>query len=464
MRLEKIGDVYYARFKVGGRWVRKTTNCTDRRAAEAKGAELERAAADPAYAARKAATLEDAVKLLLADRAARARAGKRSEATVEFYSRKAGHLLRVLEHSGDVANPRASLSLLDLDAGAVDGYIDTRRAEGASESTIQKEIVTLRASLKLAKRRGWFAADLDEVLPSGFGPEYKPRERYLPPEELAALLAQLEPDRAARVAFMVATSAEWGATERALRGDFSGDAVHVRGTKRSTRDRKVPMVAAWQRSLLAYALAHAGGEDKPGAPLFISWGNVRRDLHAACARAKIEPCSPNDLRRTCARWLRQQGVAVDLVSLVLGHRDTRMVERVYGRLSEEDLAARLGLYLGAPGGGEGVKKKKASQGESAISRPNSAQPKRPGAANTLPANLPLPGSGKEKSPENRAFKRDSRGFSEVPRDGVEPPTRGFSVPELKLVSVRKKKETGGTVRGRQPLVSQAPRLTGKREV
>ena len=62
---------------------------------------------------------------------------------------------------------------------------------------------------------------------------------------------------------------------------------------------------------------------------------------AACARAGIERCSPNDLRRTCATWLRAAGVAPDLIAPVMGHADTRMVERVYGRLSPQALATRL---------------------------------------------------------------------------------------------------------------------------
>jgi integrase len=56
--------------------------------------------------------------------------------------------------------------------------------------------------------------------------------------------------------------------------------------------------------------------------LFLPWQNVRRDLAQACDRAGIEPCTPNDLRRTCATWLRQAGAAPDLIAPVMGHTDT----------------------------------------------------------------------------------------------------------------------------------------------
>jgi integrase len=103
------------------------------------------------------------------------------------------------------------------------------------------------------------------------------------------------------------------------------------------------VVSEVARSLLEYALAYAGGDGL----LFRRWSNVRRDLHAACAAVKIPPCSPNDLRRTCATWLRAAGASPDLIAPVMGHADTRMVERVYGRLPLEDLRRRLAHAIGA---------------------------------------------------------------------------------------------------------------------
>jgi integrase len=127
---------------------------------------------------------------------------------------------------------------------------------------------------------------------------------------------------------MVATSAEWGAVGRAMRADIDTTTwrVLVRGTKRTTRWRTVPLVSQTQRSLIRYVLEHAQGK---GGALFLPWGNARRDLVQACDKVGILPCSPNDLRRTCATWLRQDGAPPDLIAPVMGHVDTRMVERVY---------------------------------------------------------------------------------------------------------------------------------------
>ena len=44
-------------------------------------------------------------------------------------------------------------------------------------------------------------------------------------------------------------------------------------------------------------------------PIAEGWANIGRDLPAACARAGVPRCPADDLRRTFASWLVQQGVA-----------------------------------------------------------------------------------------------------------------------------------------------------------
>jgi integrase len=220
-----------------------------------------------------------------------------------------------------------------------------RTGRHVTDHTIAKELVALRAALKLAKRRGIWRGDVAEILPVGFAPEYKPRERFLSYDELEALLGELLEDAAARVAFIVATSAEAAATERALREDVSPDClfVQVRGSKRATRWRKVPIVASWQRELLDFALEHAQGRD---GHLFLPRTKFGQTLERACARAGIPRCTPNDLRRTYSTWLRADGVPNELSAPTMGHKDTRMLDRVYARLPPELLRERLLAALG----------------------------------------------------------------------------------------------------------------------
>ena len=260
-------------------------------------------AANPDHAAARTATLTDALQLLLARDEEEVQAGRRSPDTVAFHRSKAGHLVRLFETAdggGHVPFP-----LVRLRAANVDGYVSRRRAEKVTDATIAKELVVLRKSLRLAVRAGLWKGRVEEVIPVAFSAGYEPRTRALTAGEVGKLLHELLPDRAARVAFIVATSACWRESELARRED-TGEGlatVLLRGTKRKTRFRTVPIVSPGQRSLLEYAVEHAQGT---GGPLFRVWRNARRDLLEACERAGIERCSPNDLGAPsrAGRWRR----------------------------------------------------------------------------------------------------------------------------------------------------------------
>lgn len=329
----------------GRRWS-ESTKQIDEKAARDVARELERRHASPAAARAAASTLADAVTLLLADRRGRAKVGKRSDATVTFYEQKTGHWRRIL---GD------AFRLADLDAPTVDRVIEVRREDGATEHTIAKELVALRCALKLARRAGIWAGDPAALLPVAFSTEYSPRERWLPFAELQKLLAELPPVGAALVAFIVATGARWSeaASVRLDEIDPRG-MVRLRGTKTEKSDRWVPVVDAEGRMLLSYALEHAataraearaaGWEPDGGA--FPPWLSPNNALRRACERARIAHASFNDLRRTFAQRLRQAGAAPDLIAPAMGHTTTQMVQRVYGRLDPQALAALLGGVFG----------------------------------------------------------------------------------------------------------------------
>jgi integrase len=352
--------------------------------------------------------LREALERFLADRVNKGRA----EGTLNSYRVKVGHLLRLLG---------AETRLARVDARAVDSFIETRLKEGAARHTIQKELVALRGALKVAKRRGDFKGDIGAVMPDGFSSGYKPRVRFLSGDEAQRLLAELSPDRAARVAFILATGARWSESDRAMRADIDWrrEIVHLRGTKTEGADRAVPIVGA-SYDLLAHAERYAEGT---GGLLFRPWANTRRDINEACARAgkaalrahlaatkqtfgaltksqqaalrarfAFPPVSPNDLRRTYATWLRQHGTEPHLIAVALGHTDSRMAERVYGRMPVESLGRMLAERVGDC---------------SAF------------VANTRSAERPVQHIGQ--------LERADFPVNVVPRDRIELPTRGFSI-------------------------------------
>jgi integrase len=366
-RLYKRGDSpnwYVYLGKIRGKDVYKTTGCRDKRAAEARARELEREQHAPHHPAKDAPTLAVAMGRAIADRKI---TYDRADDTIKMHEAKSGHLNRILG---------ADTPLPEIEAPQVDEYVAQRMAEGASRSTIGKELSTLRITLKHARRRKEYPHQLDEVMPAEWNVGYEPRTRALSPEEMRRVLADLlddnlpmdratpgpartgsskrtpvgpvssfertrtrsMKDRAARVAFILATSARWGESERARPEDVDWRAglVQLRGTKARKSWRKVPILPT-TAPLLHLALKYGRDEGL----LFEPWLNVRRDLRAVCRRVGIPAVSANESRRSTGRLLRDAGVEPHLIAEVLGHADSRTVEQMYGQLPPEQLRKLL---------------------------------------------------------------------------------------------------------------------------
>lgn len=369
-RLVKRGRVWWTWYYVDGKRVRTSTGCRDREAAIEVAKNLERAVANPRATAEATATLGDAIALYLDSKRKLVERKKRSGESIEFFETKIGHLRRVLERE-PMGNPSGELCPLRLEHLApthIDRYIAFRESEpGAkrdsniSPHTIKKELTALRQALELAEREGIYSGNIARLFPKEFTAEYDPRDRALDRDEVTRLIHAFLPadrkfvrptatstDRAARVAFLIATAARWSGSERALVTDVAEDLsfVHLRETKTDSADRRVPIVTEDQRALLKFALKNACGT---GGCLFRQWDSVNRDFVNACDRAKIERCSPNDLRRTMATWMRAAGITKDVVAMVLGHTTSQMVERVYAKLKHHQIRRLMESQLSLSG-------------------------------------------------------------------------------------------------------------------
>lgn len=130
----------------------------------------------------------------------------------------------------------------------------------------------------------------------------------------------------------------------AQRDDIGERLVRLRGTKRRSRERDVPIVTDWQGTLVGYALEHARGtaadavqEEARRVPVCRPVrGQARRDrpLHAERSAA--------DLLHLAAG----RGAHLDTIAPTMGHADTRMLQRTYARLPPDLLAARLATEMG----------------------------------------------------------------------------------------------------------------------
>jgi integrase len=271
-----------------------------------------------------------------------------------MYRSKSGHLRRLIG-SRDISELQ--------DISVMQGYIKQRLEEGAAKTTLRKELVTMRQALYAALEAKRIKFDPRICFPR-FRAPYRPKERWLTPDEFLRLLLafnawregddpalkrQGSPHRQLWLVIAVYT----GGRDSEVDGlrwediDWKARMIHIRGTKTKTQDvtagsdRLIPL-----QPVLASVLARSR---QPTGYIVGEWCNVRRDLHAACSRkrANIPPCSPNDLRRTFASWLANMGVSEGSVSKLLGHGSSQMVRKVYARLERSLMAREIALLSGS---------------------------------------------------------------------------------------------------------------------
>lgn len=298
-----------------------STRCRTIEAARAVLAERERLANDPSYAAAAQASLIQQCEGFVEDKIR----AKRAEATIGFYREKLGHWVRIF-------GPDARLCVFT--PTAFDRYVAQRRDEGAHDHTIHKEQRVFRQVLHRAKRRGLYAGELSVLKPEDLTPSYTPRERALPSDEVALLWRELSPTLQALLDISVALGVRRAEALRLTPEDVDlpRGLVFVRGTKTKASRRTIPVLSVF-RPLLERAL--------PQLPLVNCPNNLYRDLASACRRVGIEPCTPNDFRRSHATILAELGASEEATAKLLGHTSTDMVRRIYSR----PRAAALGALI-----------------------------------------------------------------------------------------------------------------------
>ena len=335
------GGVFYGYWTdPKGRHHRKSLRTKDQTVARARLRQLELVSTDPATHSRH--TLGDAIGNLL-DVVAHGNAGP----TWKAYRQKGEN---VLDGLGNV-------ELGDLTRDVVLAYVRHRKAAGAADGTIHKELVVLRRALAEARNRGLWNGEPRAVVPS-IKVRYEPRKRWLTPRDAARLIDQFkQPERKMWIALAALAGLRLSEVEatRWEHVNLSTKKLDVHGTKTTSSQRIVPIQPDLERMLRAAAKRK---RPRPEDRLVPKWPNVRRDLAAAIERINkadataaakrnrkppmaLRAVSPNDLRRTYASWLKQQGIDSMVVAKLLGHTSSRMVEFVYGQLADETFEAAV---------------------------------------------------------------------------------------------------------------------------
>jgi len=388
-RLYKRGEIWWAYYRdPSGDRRRQTLATSDKVIAAKRLRQLE--LVGPADRTADAKSLKDALAYLIDTVYAGRRAG-----TVSSYRQKARHLVRLLG---------ADRPVNSIERPHVFEYRAARLKEGAADGSVYKELVVLRLAFK--------EQGIEGVVPK-VPVNYTPRTRALTEAQAVEVVGHLAEKR--RLWFVIACLLGVRDNELAVLDWSDVDVAHrmvrVRGTKTRGSFRLVPIGEA-----LVPWLEMFDADERVGL-VVEGWTNRRRDISAAwwkvvgyvpparwtqgakrcgASIAGAPRLSPNDLRRTFTSWLKQAGVDSLAVAHLLGHTSTRMVEAVYGRLTEATYRAAISKLPGCA----------------------------PAGACTPRVHTDSRSETRESTPETSAAGETAT--VSVPRAGIEPATRGFS--------------------------------------
>ncbi len=239
-----------------------------------------------------------------------------------------------------------------ISADVLTAYLNARREEDASESSIRYELAILKKGFSLAIR----AEKLDRRPAFPALTVENTRTGFFEPSEFQALLTELPDTLQALAQCFYITG--WRKNELLSRQwsnvDFDAEVIRLEpgetknGNGRAFPFGNLPALKAALKHQRQYtdAVQRRTGQVIPW--VFHREGHKIKDFRAAwqaaCKRAKIPHKIPHDFRRTAVRNLERAGVPRSVAMALVGHQ-TEAIYRRYAIVSEADLregTAKLG--------------------------------------------------------------------------------------------------------------------------
>ncbi|MDB4915655.1 MAG: integrase [Gemmatimonadetes bacterium] len=216
---------------------------------------------------------------------------------------------------------KARLEALEIQDGSRNRY--KAAASSFCETLLDAELVELNIARTI---RGW--------------PENAHREVWYTMEDARRLIPAMDAPFRGHSAILAGFCMEMGALKRLLVGDVLAKAepvkAHCRGTKRSWRDRWVPLVheMEWLLPFIEEAIA----DKHPEALVFQArdWEHLESQ-HGTADRMQIRAVGEDvqgqhnlhDWRHSHAVWLAQHGYPSSIGQHHLGHKDATMYNKIY---------------------------------------------------------------------------------------------------------------------------------------
>lgn len=229
----------------------------------------------------------------------------------------------------------------------VANYIQARKADGVSPSTINRELDLLSAAFNfVCKTLEW---NVRNPVTGMSLKEPQGRLRWITREEAERLIAEAsrEARKSPHLADFIRLALNTGCRKNELlklswdRVDLKTGHIRLEGENTKNGKRRIVPLSAIARSALENR-ASFRAEHCPKSPWVFSHRNGERvqflqnGFESACKRAEISDFRVHDLRHTCASWLVSAGVPLLEVKELLGHSSIEMTER-YAHLSPENL-------------------------------------------------------------------------------------------------------------------------------
>jgi integrase len=273
------------------------------------------------------------------------REGKIAPRTAVRYAEMRRHLDRLM----------GSIEARTVSAEDVRRYQETRKEEGATPTTINKEVCLLRASLRAGVREGRLERDpfygIDWRLPE---PELGSAARVLSDEEIGKMIEVAEPWFGRFIAVANSTGCRAGELTAARIEDvdligrtITFRAETVKGRRGKRRSRRIYLNDAGLAAVqAAIDEARAAGSSflfpaprDPSRP-------VRSDAPARAwrltlRRAGLRHARFHDIRHSFITRLVRKGVSPSIVRRIVGHTTTQMIDQIYAHLAPDEVAAAV---------------------------------------------------------------------------------------------------------------------------
>jgi integrase len=267
--------------------------------------------------ARTSATLKTALAKLIQKQ----ELAQRSEGTLQILTEKSGKLFEAF----GVHTQLHKLTEDDLTNYAV----HARKTRAAS--TVYRELLILRQAFTAAGVDKPVFPDLGEMPPS--------RDRVLELDEQQSLVRCVQPvERKLSVLAYLQLGTRKSELWKIRLVDWDKRYAYVAGTKTKQARRWVPIPVELYEEWLPLRASWVG---------FAPWSAVDQSLKQACRRARIAPCSVNDLRRTYATHMARSGCSPLLLAAYMG-TSVKMLEEVYARLERPGAHDHEAVLRGVP--------------------------------------------------------------------------------------------------------------------